>query len=247
MAWVLALALALVTVGCTGSPDARRTRLTVFAAASLTDAFERLGARFEAAHPGVDVELSFGGSTDLAAQIQQGAPADVFASADTVTMERLVAEDLVLSAPRVFATNTLRIAVPPDNPAGVRRLADLASPEVDLVLCAPQVPCGAAALRVAEAAGLGLRPVSEEQSVTDVLNKVALGEADAGLVYRTDVIAAGGRVRGFDFPGSGEVVNAYPIAAVADTRHPALARGFVELVLGEQGRRVLGTAGFGPP
>ena len=242
-AWVLVV----MAAGCTGSVEPRRSTLTVFAAASLTDAFERLGARFEATHPGVDVEFSFAGSTDLAAQIQQGAPADVFASADTATMDGLVAEGLLSAEPRVFATNTLRIAVPPDNPAGVRRLADLASPEVDLVVCAPQVPCGAAAVGVAEAAGLSLHPVSEEQSVTDVLNKVAVGEADAGLVYRTDVIGARGRVLGIDFPESRAVVNAYPIAPVADGAQPGPARRFVDLVLGAEGREVLGAAGFGLP
>jgi len=240
------MALAGCGASASGTGDAGTTTLTVFAAASLKGSFEDLAAQFEAAHEGVDVQLSFAGSSDLVAQIQQGAPADVFASADTANMDKLVADDLV-GDPQDFATNTLEIAVPPGNPAGVETLADLASPGVKLVLCAPEVPCGAASAKVADAAGLDLRPVSEEQSVTDVLGKVTAGEADAGLVYVTDVAAAGDDVEGVELPESAEAVNTYPIAPVADSDRAELARQFVDLVLSSEGQQTLAGFGFAAP
>ena len=221
--------------------------MTVYAAASLTSTFERLGTEFEREHPDAEVKLSFGGSSDLVTQIREGAPADVFASADTATMDKLTADGLAAGTPRDFATNTLEIAVPPGNPAHITGLRDLAKPGVDLVVCAPEVPCGAATQAVAERAGVALDPVSQEQSVTDVLAKVTAGEADAGLVYVTDVRAAGDDVEGVEFPESAAVVNTYPIAAVEGSEHADLARQFVDLVLGETGRRVLTRAGFGTP
>ncbi|MFE6971931.1 molybdate ABC transporter substrate-binding protein [Isoptericola sp. NPDC057653] len=226
--------------------DGGTTTLTVFAAASLKGSFEDLAQQFEAAHDGVDVQLSFAGSSDLVAQIQQGAPADVFASADTANMDKLTADDLV-GEPQDFATNTLEIAVPPGNPAGVETLQDLADPDVALVTCAPEVPCGAASAKVADAAGLDLKPVSEEQSVTDVLGKVIAGEADAGLVYVTDVAAAGDDVEGVEFPESSEAVNTYPIAPVADTEQADLAQQFVDLVLSDDGQQTLAGFGFAAP
>lgn len=244
---VVAVALA---AGCGGggpSDAPPRATLTVFAAASLRDVFERLADRFEADHPGVTVRLSFAGSSDLAAQLQQGAPADVLASADTATMDRLVADGLVAGDPAAFATNTLEIAVPPGNPAGVATLADLAKDGVRLVVCAPQVPCGRATVSVAAAAGLTLHPVSEEQSVTDVLGKVTAGEADAGLVYVTDVLGAGEAVEGIPFPESRRAVNTYPIAVLAGAAEPALARQLVDLVRGPDGQAALTQAGFATP
>lgn len=243
-AWALA--------ACGGSDggrggDAPDRTLTVYAAASLTNPFEQIAADFEAAHEGVDVELSFAGSSDLVAQIQQGAPADVLASADTANMDKLVADDLVTGSPTDFAANTLVIAVPPGNPAGVTSLADLAADDLNLVLCAPEVPCGAAAERIEAAAGLTFSPVSEEQSVTDVLNKVITGEADAGLVYVTDVRAAGDQVEGIEFPEADDAVNVYPVAALRDSAQPELAQEFVEAVLGPDGQRVLADAGFAAP
>jgi molybdate transport system substrate-binding protein len=195
----------------------------------------------------VDVKLSFGGSSDLVAQIENGAPADVFASADTANMEKLVDAGLDGGDPQDFATNVLEIATPPDDPAGVRSLQDLAKPGLKLVVCAPEVPCGAATRQVAGQAGVTLHPVSEEQSVTDVLGKVISGEADAGLVYVTDVTAAGDQVQGISFPESAGVVNTYPIAPVEGTEQPDLAREFIEMVLGDTGRRILRDAGFGQP
>lgn len=221
--------------------------LTVYAAASLTSTFTELAERFEADHEGVTVELAFAGSSDLVAQILSGAPADVFASADLANMDKLTAEGLEGSEPSVFATNTLQIATPADNPGEVSSLADLAEEDLAVVVCAPEVPCGAAAVAVAEEAGITLAPDSEEQSVADVLGKVRAGEADAGLVYVTDVIAAAGEVLGIDVPEAAAVVNDYPIATVAGSDAGVLAQEFVELVLGEQGRQVLADAGFGTP
>jgi len=250
--WRTAVA-ALVVLGsstaCGGdaSGDGEDATLTVYAAASLTSTFEELAERFEEQHDGVEVEVSFAGSSDLVAQISSGAPADVFASADEANMEKLTAEGLQGSDPQVFATNSLQIAVPPDNPAGVETFRDLADPGLNLVVCAPEVPCGAASESVAGSAGVELQPVSEEQSVTDVLAKVSSGEADAGLVYVTDVAAAGDDVRGIEFPESDAGVNLYPVTTVAGSDQAALAQEFVDLVLSAEGRRVLARAGFGRP
>lgn len=232
--------------GDTDGNGGRDATLTVFAAASLTKPFEQLEKTFEDAHPGVDVKLSFGGSSDLVAQITDGAAADVFASADTKNMDKLTSADLAAGTPAEFATNTLVIAVPPGNPGKVSGLADLAKDDLDVVVCAPEVPCGSAAEQVAEKAGVRLAPDSEEQSVTDVLGKIEAGEGDAGLVYVTDVEAAGDKVEGVEFPEAAEVVNHYPIVAVKDSAHADLAQQWIDLVLGD-GQAVLTAAGFGPP
>jgi len=244
------LALVLATSACGGEDSdggADEQVLTVYAAASLTSSFTELAEQFEDDNEGVTVELAFAGSSDLVAQILSGAPADVFASADLANMDKLTAEDLQGSEPAVFATNTLQIATPPDNPGGISELADLAEEDLAVVVCAPEVPCGAAAVAVAEEAGITLAPDSEEQSVADVLGKVRAGEADAGLVYVTDVIAAAGDVLGIDVPESDVVVNDYPIVTLADSDRAELAQAFVDLVLGEEGRQVLADAGFGTP
>ena len=246
---VAALVLAALA-GCgPDEPDdsaAEETTLTVYAAASLTAAFEQIGEDFEGDHDGMTVEFNFAGSSDLVAQIQEGAPADVFASADEANMEKLTAEDLQGADPQNFASNTLEIAVPPGNPAGIETFQDLGEDGLNLVICAPEVPCGAASQAVAEAAGVELNPVSEEQSVTDVIAKVSSGEADAGLVYVTDVIAAGDDVEGIEFPESSDIVNVYPIAPLADSENADLAQEFVNLVLGESGQSILQEAGFRP-
>ena len=229
------------------APTPEEVTLTVFAAASLTKTFTELGKTFEEAHPGVTVSFNFAGSSDLVAQIQQGAPADVFASADEKNMTKATDESLIAGDPVIFATNVLSIAVPPDNPAKIAALADLARDDVQLVICAPEVPCGAATVKVAKAAGLTLKPVSEEAKVTDVLAKVASGDADAGLVYATDVAGSEGKVLGIDFPESAGAVNKYPIGALANSANADLAKAFVELVTGDAGQQVLAAAGFGKP
>jgi molybdate transport system substrate-binding protein len=171
----------------------------------------------------------------------------VFASADEANMDKLTAEDLQADDPQPFASNTLEIATPPDNPAGITSFADLAKPGVKVVVCAPEVPCGAATVKAEEATGVTLQPVSEEQSVTDVLGKVTSGEADAGLVYATDVTAAGEDVTGVPFPESSDIVNTYPIVALKDSDNADLAAEFVELVLGDTGQSILAEAGFAQP
>jgi len=223
------------------------TTLTVFAAASLTRTFTEIGKEFESQHDGVKVEFSFGGSSDLVSQIQQGAPADVFASADEANMEKLTGDDLQADDPLDFASNTLEIATPPGNPAGIASFADLGKDGVDVVVCAPEVPCGAAAAKAEQATGVTINPVSEEQSVTDVLAKVSSGEADAGLVYVTDVAAAGDSVEGVGFPQSSDVVNTYPIVALKDSENVDLAKEFIELVTSGTGQSILEEAGFAKP
>jgi molybdate transport system substrate-binding protein len=236
------------TPTATATAPALEGSITVFAAASLKQTFTDLAEQFEAENPGTAVELTFAGSSDLVTQIIEGAPADVFASADEKNMAKLVDGDLIdASAPVDFATNVLEIAVPPSNPAGIATFADLAAPGVKLVVCAPQVPCGSATVAVEQAAGVTLAPVSEESSVTDVLGKVASGEADAGLVYVTDVAAAGDSVKGIEFPESSGVVNTYPIAVVKDSKTADVAKAFVDFVTGKVGRGVLADAGFGTP
>ncbi|EHR63324.1 molybdate ABC transporter substrate-binding protein [Saccharomonospora cyanea] len=242
-----ALLVATSATACGGGGGQRV--LTVFAAASLTEVFTDLERRFEQTHDGIDVRLNLAGSSRLAQQIVEGAPADVFASADTEPMARLEKDGLLDGPATPFATNTLTIAVPRGNPAGITGLADLADPGVTVVVCAPAVPCGAAAKRVQRLAGVTLRPASEEADVRSVLTKVEVGEADAGLVYATDVhhTAASGRVEAVAFPEAAEVVNTYPVAVPADAAEAASARRFVDLVLSEEGRRSLREAGFGLP
>lgn len=230
----------------TASAPAERT-LTVFAAASLKTTFTQIGDEFEAANPGVTVTFSFAGSSDLVSQLTEGAPADVFASADEKNMTKVSDASLTAGQPVDFATNTLEIATPAGNPAGVTSFADLAQPGLKVVVCAPQVPCGAAAQKVEDATGVTITPVSEEGSVTDVLGKVTSGEADAGLVYVTDVAAAGDQVTGVEFPESSQAVNTYPIVALKDASDADLASAFVTYVTGTQGRSVLEAAGFGAP
>ena len=251
----LALLAALLLLGsfvtACGDDDAgdggQDVTVTVYAAASLTKTFEAIGKEFEAEHDGVRVEFSFGGSADLVSQLQQGAPADVFASADAANMDKLTADDLQAGEPQDFASNTLEIATPPGNPAGIASFADLAQDGLNVVVCAPEVPCGAAAVKAEEATGVTLAPVSEEQSVTDVLAKVTSGEADAGLVYVTDVTGAGDAVTGVPFPESGDVVNTYPIVTLEDSDHADLAEEFVDLVLSDTGQTILEEAGFAQP
>lgn len=221
-------------------------QLTVFAAASLAGAFSEIADRFEQAHPGVEVRLSFDGSSGLVDQIAGGAPADVFASADAPTMDRAVSEGLVAGEPTVFATNELTLITPPGNPAGITGLDDSLA-GTRLVVCADGVPCGSATRAMASAAGVDLRPVSEESKVTDVRGKVTSGEADAGIVYATDALAVADEVEQIPIVGAENGPNRYPAAVLDRARDPALARQFVDVVTGPDGRAVLAEFGFGPP
>ncbi|MGO2192785.1 MAG: molybdate ABC transporter substrate-binding protein [Brachybacterium sp.] len=249
-----AAGIVLLVAGCgstestTSTPSTAETvTLQVFAAASLQEPFEELGDQFASEHEGVSVQFNVAGSSTLVEQIRQGAPADVFASADTATMDKLVASGLQGADPVAFAANTLMIAVPAGNPAAVTALESLTEADLNLVVCAPEVPCGAATETVEEVAGLEFAPVSEEQSVTDVLNKVTSGEADAGLVYATDVQKAGDAVEGIAFPESARAVNTYPITTVKDAENAALGQEFVDLVTGETGQQLLAGYGFARP
>jgi molybdate transport system substrate-binding protein len=245
----------LLLAGCAGgttdgepsAPSAEQRTLTVYAAASLTEVFTELEPRFEEVHPGVDVVFNFGASSDLAQQIVNGGPADLFAAANSSTMTTVSDAGLVDGEPTVFATNVLEIVTPPGNPAGITSFADLARPELKVVVCAPQVPCGAAAEKIEQATGVTLTPVSEEPDVKSTLGKVTTGNADAGLVYATDVHAAGDDVQGIEFPEAAQAVNDYPIAVIAEAPNADLARAFQGLVTGAEGRAVLGSAGFGSP
>ncbi len=255
-----ALAPALLLSGCAASSATQPTAstgsasadtvdgtVTVFAAASLTSSFTALGKAFESVHPGAKVTFSFAGSSDLVSQLTEGAPADVFASADEANMAKAVTAKLADGKPVDFATNVLAIAVPPGNPAKITGFADLAKPGVKTVVCAPQVPCGAATAKVEASSGVTLTPVSQESSVTDVLGKVESGEADAGIVYVTDVKGAGSKVASVAFPEASGVVNTYPIVAVTGAPNPKGAAAFVDFVTGGKGRAVLAAAGFGAP
>jgi molybdate transport system substrate-binding protein len=192
------------------------------------------------------VRFNFGSSATLAQQITQGAPADVFAAASPATMQTVTDAGLA-GSPTTFVRNKLQIAVPKDNPAKVDELRDLTDPNVKVALCAEQVPCGAAAVQALDAAGLKVTPVTLEQDVKATLTKVELGEVDAALVYRTDVIASGGKVTGIAFPEADEAINDYPVATLAKAPAGDLARRFVDLVLSQQGKDLLTKAGFEAP
>ncbi len=237
-------ALALATAACSGTGEGGsgddRT-LTVMAAASLTEPFDVLAQTFEAEHPGVDVVTSFDSSATIATQVVNGAPADLVATADERTMQVMADQDALGGDPVVFAHNVLTLVVPPDNPAGITALEDLDDSEY--VVCAPAVPCGALAESLLADAGVTTEPRSHEVDVKAVLTKVVLDEADAGLVYASDVVAAGDRVREVPLPGAPGTD--YPAAVTADSAEPDLAQEFLDLVLSEQGRAALEQAGFG--
>lgn len=221
--------------------------VTVFAAASLTETFTELGKEFETAHPGVKVVFGFGASSALAEQIEQGAPADVFASAAPADMRQVVDAGEITGQPVEFVDNRLEIAVPTGNPGRITGLADFGKAEPRIALCAEQVPCGAAAKKVFEIAGVTPRPDTREKDVKSVLTKVALDEVDAALVYRTDVRAAGDKVEGIDFPESAQAVNAYPIAPLAEASNAAAAAAFVDFVTSDEAKQVFTSAGFDIP
>ena len=219
--------------------------MVVFAAASLTKPFTALSGAFTGASSTTAVELSFAGSADLLNQLTHGAVADVLATADVPTMDKAAGAGLLAGPAVSFATNRLTIAVAPGNPKQISSFRDLT--RVSLVTCAVQVPCGSALPRLQSQARVRLRPVSEESSVSDVLNKVTSGQADAGLVYTTDARAAGDEVTAVEFPEAAGAVNTYRIAVLRNARDPAQADRFINLVTGAAGRQVLADAGFGAP
>jgi len=235
------------TSAASGSSSAALSgQITVLAAASLTESFTAIGKAFEAAHPGTKVVFSFGASSTLATQITAGAPADVFASASTKNMDAVVAAKAATD-PKPFAKNVLEIAVPPANPANIAQLSDLAKPGVKVVLCAEAVPCGAGARTVFANAKITVTPVSNEADVKATLSKVTLGEADAGIVYVTDVLAAGAKVKGITIPADVNASTTYPIAALSVSKSPDLAKAFVDEVLSADGATALTGAGFEKP
>lgn len=251
------LAAALVACGAGGSDSSRTAggsapvggagvsgEVTVFAAASLTDAFTEIGHLVEADNPGLAVTYSFEGSQDLVGSLAEGAPADVLATANTSTMDAAAGQGLV-GGTSEFATNVLTLIVPAGNPAGVTGL-DSSLDGAKLVICAPEVPCGSATVRLEEALGVTLIPVSEEQKVTDVRGKVESGEADAGIVYTTDAASAGDAVETVSIPDGG-VVNHYPIALTTGATNTVGAQAFVDAVLSDAGQAVLARYGFGAP
>ncbi len=246
---VAAALLGAAVAGCSASGEAEDRSdgagtITVFAAASLTEAFTTIARDLEQDVPGTTVVLNLGASSALAQQIVNGAPADVFAAASPATMATVV-DAGAAEEPTVFATNTLQIAVPAGSPDV--RLADFADPDRTLALCAPEVPCGAAAAKAFATAGITPRPDTLEQDVKAALSKVRLGEVDAALVYRTDVLAAGDDVRGIEFAEASSAVNDYPIAALLESGNADGAALFVDRVLSDEGQRVLVDAGFGSP
>ena len=244
----LAGVLSLTTLTACGGQDSAKKSVTlrVFAAASLTESFTALGKEFHKDHPQTKVVFEFGPSSGLAEQIGQGAPADVFASASPTNMDTVVQAGNA-SDPKDFVTNSAEIAVPPSNPASITQLSDLAKPGVKLVVCQAQVPCGKVAAAVFAKAGLKVKPVSEEVDVKSTLAKVTLGEADAGMVYVTDVLAAGDKVKGIEIPAAQNASTTYPIATLSKSKHEKQAKEFVDLVLSADGAAVLTKAGFKTP
>lgn len=218
--------------------------INVFAAASLTASFNALGISFHRANPGVGVNFNFAGTPTLVTQIEQGAPADVFASADTTNMDRLTADGLTSGSSQVFARNQLEIVVAPGNPRGISSLADLAKPGVIYITEGPTVPAGKYSLQALAAAGVKVTPKSLETSVTAVISKIELGEADAGLVYTTDVTAAGSKVQGVAIPAADNVIATYPIVAVKGTKYMDVANAFIDYVVSATGQSTLATFGF---
>jgi molybdate transport system substrate-binding protein len=228
------------------SSAAQTGAITVFAAASLKETFTQLGQQFEAAHPGDTVKFSFGASSALAEQINSGAPADVFASAATKNMDQVVTTGNA-SNPQNFAENIMEVAVPPNNPAKVTSVNDLAKSSVKVALCQPQVPCGVVAAEVFKNAKITVKPVTQQPDVKSVLTQVELGNVDAGVVYVTDVQAAGSKVKDVTIPANVNASTTYPIAALTHSKEQAIAAAFVAYVLSPPGEQVLKAAGFEQP
>ena len=235
------------TGSASASSQALSGTITVFAAASLQKTFTALASTFEKEHPGTTVKFSFGGSDTLAAQITQGAPADVFASANQSTMQTVEKAGDTTGTPTVFVKNTLEIAVAPGNPKNIKTLADLTKSGTKVALCAKTVPCGSAAVKVLAAAKVSLTPVTYETEVTSALTKVELGEVDAALVYHSDVVGADGKVDGVVFSTASTAVNSYPIDVLKGASNAALAQAFETFILSSASEQVLLKAGFQAP
>jgi molybdate transport system substrate-binding protein len=242
---MIAVAAGLVALaGCSAAPETRT--VTVLAAASLTEALDEASADFMAVHPDVEIVVSYGGSSALAEQIVSGAPGDVFFAANETTMQTVVDAGLAVD-PEVLLANTLQLVVPAGNPGDVDSLADLADPGLVVALCDPSVPCGSAAAQLLELAEVTASVDTYEDDVRAALTKVALGEVDAALVYRTDVVAAGDAVEGIEVPEAEGVVNRYPITLLADARHREAAQAFIDYLRSAEGREVFARAGFDTP
>jgi len=244
---IVAAAALLLLPACGGSSGPADGEVLVSAAASLTDAFGALETAFEASHPGVDVMLNLGGSSALREQILAGAPADVFAPANTANMDRVAADGAVVGTPEVFAGNHLEIAVPPGNPAGVTGLADFARSDLLIGLCAPGVPCGDYGREALAKAGVDPSVDTEEPNVRALLTKIEAGELDAGIVYVTDVAASGGTVDGIEIPDDVNVFAEYPIAVLSGAPNPIGATAFTTFVLSDRGGEILAGYGFDRP
>jgi molybdate transport system substrate-binding protein len=238
-----ALSSLLPLAACGGGED--HTTITVLAASSLTGTFTELGRKFEAEHPGVTVKFAFDSSATLAQQATQGAPADVLATADTDTMG--TAKSAQAETPKVFATNVMVLVTPANNPAGIQKFSDLDKSSVKYVICVPTAPCGKVGQALLDQDHITGTPVSQEVDVKSVLAKVTEGEADAGIVYTSDAVAAGSDVSTVPIPGSAQQVTTYPIVRLDQSKHSNLAQDFVDLVTGTTGQQVLHQAGFGGP
>jgi molybdate transport system substrate-binding protein len=229
------------------SAQALSGSITVLAAASLDNVFPALAKTFEQEHPGTGIKFSFNGSDTLAEQIDEGAPADVFASANTSTMQTVQKAGNATGTPTVFVKNTLEIAVPPGNPKSITTLADLAKPGTKVAECAASVPCGSAAVKALASAGVKLTPVTYATEVTQALVDVETGNVDAALVYHSDIVGADGKVQGVVFSTASDAVNSYPIDVLKNSTNPALAQAFVSFVLSSASEQVLLKAGFQAP
>lgn len=250
---VAAGVVAVAVAGCSSSsstPSASSTpqtgTITVFAAASLMDTFTQIGKQFEAAHKGDTVKFSFGPSSGLSTQITSGAPADVFASAAPANMDTVVkAGDA--SNPQTFAKNTMEVAVPPNNPAKVTSVKDLGKPSVKVAVCQAQVPCGVVAAEVFKNVGITVKPVTEATDVSSVVTAVETGNVDAGMVYVTNVLSEGNKLKGIPIPADDNASTLYPIATINGSKHESIAKEFVDYVLSPAGQKVLTAAGFEKP
>lgn len=243
----LAAAVVLIVGACGGSAAPAQSppvTISVFSAASLTDSFKALGDSYHLQHSNVTLQFNFAGTPTLLTQIEQGAQADVFASADTTNMDKLRGDGFTSGTPQVFAHNKLEVAVAPGNPKHITSLADLAQPGLVYISAGPTVPAGKYAAQALQKAGVSVTPRSLETDVKSVISKVELGEADAGIVYTTDVKAASGKVDGVAIPDTYNVVATYPLVAVKDSKHADAANAFIAYVLSPAGQSKLESFGF---